>query len=795
MNSVFAFFRRFGRANRSLRQEVADELEAHLSMKARDLEEAGVAAGEARRRAIADFGDLAKLEAACVRIRSGSPFGSVARGARMASAVMVGTVGLVGLGLLADASILRPSLGQADEEIYDLHTKYEWGGAVGISVEDFFDWRREGPFAQMALFRQDNVGFSHADTAETLRATYYSAGFFELLEERPLFGQVGDHHTAVATQSVILSHALWARRFGADEAILGQKVHVEGQDRRVIAVLSALPRRWDSDVFIPIAVTPRPSYRAQRAYRALATLADGTSLTDARRHMVELSALLAERFPASNRGWAAIVGSPRRRAEKELARVWLLAGVCALGLILACICFGHSPRSRFTSNLALDAAARGQSVPRFALVHRVLPTLLAGVVGFTIAHAGIESILEAVLSDSARLYPVRADGATLILALVAVILLSLVLTLERPLRTPRARVRPVWVLRSAIAFVLLTVGGGLLWNLVELDRIPLDYDPERLAVARVALPATLYSTNESRTRFFDQVLAAARLRGILAVSLSEAVPPTSDVLYYNVRVDGGPLVLGERRPGADRVRVGADYFEFMGFKISAGRGILVSDLPKSEPVAVVNETMARRLWPDSDPVGRRFELSGNGTLLRVVGVLEDVRERGLRGAPRPTAYLPFAQDPAAHMYVLAKSGDVADAARVLTASVAAVDPRVPGDRARSMKQVLASRRFGLRTLAILLTATGVVTLVMSGFGAARQVGGLRQLTASAALGIGLGYAAVNELQPVVGASAAGIQTAGPMVPIMSAQLVFVAVIVGCLIADRAPRWRDLMYAE
>jgi predicted permease len=289
----------------------------------------------------------------------------------------------------------------------------------------------------------------------------------------------------------------------------------------------------------------------------------------------------------------------------------------------------------------------------------------------------------------------------------------------RTLGAPRAsRMRNTLVVSQvAFAVVLLVAAGLMLGSLVRLSRVSTGFDPEHVLTFRLALPQTRYESAAARTAAVDgliQHLAASP--GITGVAVNSRLPFGGTRGGNGILIEGRPRVAGEILI-ADQREVTPDYFSVMTIPLVSGRLFTSRDSQLSEPVAVVNRTMATRFWPGGSPLGARVQLSGGpgeGQWMRIVGIVDDVRHVALNRPPVPEMYRPYSQRPSADFMVTVKTaGEPAAAGRMSRAAVASIDADLPVYDMRTMEERISSSVVQTRATMLLLVVTAALAAALA----------------------------------------------------------------------------------
>jgi putative ABC transport system permease protein len=675
---------------------------------------------------------------------------------------------------ILDAVLLQPlPYGEPDRlvAIFDTHAA-QGRGHEHPSPGNFLDWRANSrAFEAMAAW-QDGSGTAtlrgdhEATVVETVKVT---SDFFRVMGVPPALGRTfgGDGEPGAAfdvadryaggDRVVVMSHGLWTRRFGADPAVVGRVLDLDGAPWRVAGVMSAgfdVPRET-TELWIPWDIVP--SYasfpagppRDFRFLNVLARLRSDVSLERSEQDLQALAAALAERHPKANAGWSARV-VPLKEEIVGRARpvILLLFGAVGLVLLLACanvaslqLARAFARRREMAVRLALGASRL--RLLRQLLTESALLGVLGGLAGLLVAYAGLYAVLAARPEGLPRLaevaLSVRVFAFSALLSLLASVLFGLVPALEAlhaPVaislqesgrgatasrRARRAR-RALIVSEVAMALVLLTGAGLLVRSFVNVLGVDPGFDPRGLAVMRIGLDHATYKKGAQAREFYRELTRRLEvLPGIVAAGAVTALP------FSPVGTDFSRPYWreGEADPGGDApktdIRMATPaYFDAMRMTIRQGRPFTVADGPEATRVIVVNEAMARRVWPGRSAVGQRLVLDylGGAYPYEVIGVVSDTRFRGLKAAPRPEVFIPHAQNPYLDLSLVVRtSGDPGPMLRTVQQEIRAVDPLQPAYGLVTMddlvRRSVSADRFTmlvlalLASLALVLAATGI----------------------------------------------------------------------------------------
>jgi putative ABC transport system permease protein len=590
---------------------------------------------------------------------------------------------------------------------------------------------------------------------DTVIGYRFSANFFRVLGTEPILGRtfLPGEDAAGRDHVVVLSYALWQRRFAGDPAVVGRMLRVNGEAHTVIGVM---PPAFQHPPFVqiwkPLVLDPRLTEEpGARFLRVVGRLRPGVSVEEAGAAVQAVQARLGGRHPESHRGWGSLVAPIRSRYTDDVRPALVtLMGAMAFVFLIACANVAHlllartAARHREVAIRAAMGAGRARLFRQF-LTESALLGLLGGGLGLLLAWWGVDLLLGlfptgiANVAIPPRMDQIRLDGAVLAFTLAVSLIAGLVagfvpareasrLDLNETLKeagrsgsgTPRGRRFQSALVVTEVASALVLVAGALLMvrSFLRLQEGNLGFDPDHVLTLRMSLPDYRYSTPARRAAFVEEALAGIRgVPGVEGAAETTFLPLSGWSSGRTFAVAGRAAPLRGQEPEAQFQCVSEDYFHVMRIALRKGRGFTAADRDGAPLVAVVNDTMARRFFPGEDPVGQRVDFrlrpagaADTGPAWReIVGVVGDVRHQGLAQEPRPEIYVPYRQEPVSLVALAVRTSPPPEAmAAAVKGAVWAVDPEQPVLGVMGLDR-LASESVALRrvSMVVLVTFAGI----------------------------------------------------------------------------------------
>ncbi len=657
---------------------------------------------------------------------------------------------------VVNAVLLRPlPYHQSDDIVLVYETQLQKGWAsFAVSPANYMDWREQNhAFAAMASFRSANLNLTGSGEPERIPGTQVCADFFPLLGVPPQRGRTftAEEDRAGRDHVVVLSDAFWTRRLGSAPDVLGRELVFNGEKYLVIGVMPRgfqIPGR--TEVWTPAAFSPpQLQMRSSHFLSVLARLKPGVSLGQSQAEMSRIAAQIEKQNPDSNQGWGvtliplmeAAVGRVRRGLYVTLGAVGfvlLIACVNVANLLLARAC---SRQREFAVRAALGASR--WRLARQLLTECALLALAAASLGVLVALWGIDLLRSINPGTLPRVAEIPVDWHVLLFTLGACLLSTLLFGMaplaqlwksapgESLKETGRAmtdsrghgRFRAVLVAVEVALSVALLIGAGLLLkSLQRLAEIQPGFQTANRLTALVVLPGTKYGRPEQREAFFQQLEERLQAQaGVKSATLVTHLPLTGgdEINAFGSEEIARNARSGSDLPSANYFSVGPGYFRAMGIGLLRGREFTTQDGPGAPRVVIINDVLARRIFPNENPVGKRLRIyNGPGEIWReIVGVASEVKFYGLTDPPTMQMYEPYRQAPLAALSVVVHTdGDPLLFAGALRAQVASLDKDQPLASVRSLQEVLDGSVAQPKFRAVLLGVFASLALLLAAAG-------------------------------------------------------------------------------
>jgi putative ABC transport system permease protein len=698
---------------------------------------------------------------------------------------------------VVNAVLLRQLSFEKPDQLVMLYSSNQLKGVVygELSPADFIDYKNQNrSLDQVSALRFKEFTLTGLAEPDVIQGASVSANFFSLLGVIPVAGRtfLSDEDLAGKNRVAVISYGLWQRRFGGDPRVIQRAVTLDGESYTIVGVLRPdfeFPKSGEqappSELWVPLALTSDDlSNRRNHILIGVGRLKTGVRIEQARQDLVAIAGRLEQDFPQSNLGWSV---SPTLLTDRVIGntKTSLLVLLGAVGLLLIITC------ANVANLLLAKAATRGKEIAirsalgatRRVLVRQLLTesavlALAGGTIGVLLTIAGIHILTRVSAGYIPRVNAVSVDGTVLAFALVISLLTGLICGIAPALKSSktalaetlkeggrgdtsgvaRSRLRAMLVVSEvALSLVLLISAGLLIKSFVHLLNVKPGFNAENLLTMEISLPVSKYRKPDQRLAFFEQLFRSIpAVPGVRSVSGTNHLPLSGTNSSFSFFIKGRAVSgTGEAQLTTNWRAVTPDYFRTMEIPLLKGRVFSDFDRQETPLYAVISETMAKRYWPNEDPLGKELTIGGAGASdppVEIIGVVGDVKHWGLDAEERAQLYISHLQEPPLRMTVIVRTtSDPTSLAATMRREVLAIDKNQPVNSVRTMEDVLADsvsrRRFVMLMLSI-FASIALILAVVGLYGVVSYI--VAQRRHEIGLRIALGAQAKHILKLVVG---------------------------------------------
>lgn len=729
------------------------------------------------------------------------------------------------------------------------------------ALPDYREWRnRSRSFEEIGAYHFIAYNLTGLDRPERLQATRVTASVWTVLGIQPLIGRLFDapEEQWGRHRVVLLSEGLWRRRFGSDTAVMGKTLQLNGESYTVIGVMPAafqFPGPL-TELWAPVSFAPGDNMNSRNNYFSdvIARLKTGISLSQAQQELSGVAAQLAREVPQNAGRGVALLGLQDAYVNGIRPTLLLLFGAAGVVLLIACgnvanllLSRASARRRELTVRMALGA---GQArLIRQLLTESLFLAGLGALLGVALGYGLMRLLLFLAPPGIPRLQEVALDGTVLGFTVALGMLtgfafgvwpawhaaaVDAVEGLKESARGAGAarsggRVRKLLIVAQVALSLVLLIGATLLISsLARVQRVDPGFTPDRVLTMQVNLPPGRYSPERTPEFIREVVEKLSALPGVGAAAAATALPLGGNEWVKAFSIQGRPAPSSLAQvPNVNYRQITPDYFRSMGATVRRGRSFTNQDGPADLKVAVVNETLARRFWPDADPIGQVVALLPpeslipaklprpySSFLLTIVGVVADLRSLGLEAEPNPEVFAPLAQadgETANSFFLVARAqSPPMGHAKAAEAAIHQLDANLPVIGIQAMETRLASslarRRFSLflmglfAALALLLAIVGLYGVIAYAVTQRTQEMGIRAALGArasdlvrlvvghgfvlAAYGVLLGLAAAAGLSRVIRTQLFQVEAIDPLLYGLAAALFLLLAGLSCWIPGR-----------
>jgi len=648
--------------------------------------------------------------------------------------------------------LLNPLPYEDPEQVVVLWEVNPEGNLEQVSIPTYIDWRDETPSVEsLAAYRQVNYTFVGSDDPRDVPGVRATPELFAVLKAKAEMGRtfapdeaiVGNDHVAV------LSHGFWERTLGAQPGLVGTTIDLDAEPYTIIGIMPPgfeFPTSTNVELWTPLAFDPNDRHGQSRRARSLGVVGRVTpeaTVEQTQQELNVLAARIAAEYQDSNEGWSVrVVAAHEQLVSASRPALVVLMGAVGFLLLIVCANMANLLLARL-SGRRQEIAVRGAlgagrwDLARPILAESLLLSVAGGGLGLLVAVGGLRLLTALPAGGLPRMEQVTLDAGVLLFTTVVSILVAIAFGLLPALQASRSQLHAnlseatgstgsfaarrtlssLVVAEVALALVLLVGAGLMVRSFTKLLQVDPGFEPNNVVAAQVFLPTTTYQQRPQIAQFFEDVIARLReAPGVTAASAVSTLPmqavAVASALPFSVE---GRVPPETEDPRADVRMVAAGYFETMKIPLLEGRFLDERDTADTTRTAVINETMARRYFPDRSPVGQFIENPHGRN--EVVGVVADVRNQGLDSEPKKQVYLPLRQNPVPAMSLVARTErDPMTFASTLQREIWAVDAAQPIYDLSTMDQILARAVFLPRLSTTLLALFAGAALLLAALG-------------------------------------------------------------------------------
>jgi putative ABC transport system permease protein len=826
-----------------MENEMDAELRFHIEAFANDLVRGGVPREEAMRRARLEFGGIERVKEEGREARGVSLFDEFLQDLRYGQRVLRKNPGFaivavltlaLGIGAttaifsVVNAVLLRPLAIEDSSRVVLLQERWK-GSGVDVSVGNFNDIKKQSAsYVEMCSSNNASFNLETQGIPERVDGEIATFNYFATFGVQPIVGRVftADEDKPGHSPVVVISERFWRTNLHSDASAIGKPIRVNGLPTTVVGVMpkSFDPLLSNSNLWIPAAFTPAQLAEHDDHYlNVMARLKPGVAIARAQSELDVIAERLQKQYPLddADRGFriqplaSALLGDQRLSLRMMLAAVGFL-------LLIACANIANLQLARSRTRqkeIALRAAlgAAPNRIVRQLLAENVVLGIAGGVVGVFLAYWAVSWIVAHGPAEMPRLDQSRIDASTLAFACIVALLSSFLFGLAPALRSAstrlseafksatgisagtRDRVRSLLVVGEVSLAMILMVGAGLLIRSALLvSHVNPGFDITNVVVGRVGLPDPGYHDPVLARQTFERFIAAAdALPGVESAAVVSRAPLAGGGSSNGLLAEGKPLDLANVVNSQLQI-ISSNYLSTARVPLKAGRDFTPQDTRERTFVAIINETLARTMWPGENPIGKRFACCEAGPKGRmdpvwheVVGIVADVHAQGLDRQAQPSFYIPLAQMPPSSWDWIGRTMDLvvrtrggAVPIRELQSAVASVAPAVPIYRLSTMQQKISSTLERSHFDTFLLAIFAATALLLSSVGI---YGVLSYMVAQRTRDIGIRMAlGASQVQIVWGVLSFGARLAGAGLVIGIVGAVFATRLVSSLLYGVRP---------
>jgi putative ABC transport system permease protein len=618
-----------------------------------------------------------------------------------------------------------------------------------IAPGNFLEWQRQSTvFSDLAAYRTVSYNLTGDGEPERLLSGRVSTGLFKTLRVQPIAGRdfLAEEDQPGREKVVIIGAGLWQRRFGSDSGVIGRTLRLSGEDFTVIGVMPGgfrLPDQRERELWTPIAFKENERNLHHARYtEAIARLKPGVTLDQAQAEMTAIAGRLTQAHPEANEGWSVKVAPVLDVAVGDARRIlWLLFSAVGLVLLIACanvtnLLLARAATRQKEMAIRVALGAGRLRIIRQLVTESLLLALLGAVAGWPMAVWGLKALAAIAPADLPRLDAVTIDNRALLFTLAITLFTGLIFGLAPALQSANTnanqnlkdgssegnrgvvggRIGNLLIAAEVALAVVLLVGSGLLLRTIwQLRQINPGFDDRNALAVTLQLSEKKYADVAPVASFSKQLVRqVSALPGVQTTGVARILPIAHD-LPTGFYVEGRPREPDSQLPQTNYSAVSGDYFAAMKIPLLAGRTFNDRDDLKAPRVAIVSAELAERVFPGESAIGKRINVTtGPESFREIVGVVGDVKQKGLAQETRPHVYEPFAQAPNHFMTLVVRTDtDPSAIVPAIRAKVFELDHELPLQRVTTLDKLISNSIRQQRFACAVLSVFAGVALVLA----------------------------------------------------------------------------------
>ena len=630
------------------------------------------------------------------------------------------------------------------------------GTEMSVSLLNFQDWQaRSRSFEELGGVRWVTFNLTGVDTPQRLPAQAVTLNYFSILGVQPQLGRIfsSEEDKYGAARTALISDSLWRTTFGADPNVLGRSIHLSSDNFTIIGIM---PPRFEfvtkADIWVPLSESLNPNSPwfdrgNHMGLYALGKVRKGISVSQAETEMQQIAAQLEKEYPATNSGNGALTQSLQTMIVHEVRSTLLvLMGAVGFVLLIACVNVANLSLARslvrqqeMGIRMALGAG-RGRLI-RQLLSESFLLSVLGGLAGILVARLLLSALISLAPPNLPRVADVQLSSRVLLFTAALTLLTSLLFGLLPALSTTRITAAfseggrtstsgplrrrlfdSLLVAEIALALVVLTGAGLMTRTMYKIANVDPGFRTDHLLTMRMDIEGPKYADNIAQRQAFQKAALTnvKALPGVESAAFTLSLPIAGSSWGSVFIVGDQPVPERLKIPAAAFNPVSPEYFQTMGIRLLRGRSFTEADGPQSPEVVVINETMARRFWPNEDPIGKRLKQGWpewKTPWREVIGVVGDVKLNGVIETTPLHVYMPLAQTEYTGLYLAVRTSvEPQTLAASVQSALHSVDSQIPLYGVRTMEERLGRAVVSQRAAMILLSAFALVAMLLAAIG-------------------------------------------------------------------------------